>query len=36
MTNQTQIKKALQRPYDLNLFAKEVLSTVFGSKCTMD
>ncbi len=35
MANQAQIKKVLQRPYDLNLFAKEVLSPVFGSHFQM-
>jgi len=35
MDNQTHIKKALQRPYDLNIFTKEVLSPVFGSHFKM-
>ena len=36
MANQAQIKKVLQSPYDLNLFAKEVLNHVFGSNFQMN
>ena len=35
MANQLQIKKALHKPYDRNLFAKDVLSPVFGANLTI-
>jgi adenine-specific DNA-methyltransferase len=34
--NRTQLKTALHKPYDLLLFAKEVLSPVFGSDFTLN
>ena len=35
MPNQTNIKNALQRPYDLQLFATEVLNPVFAGNFQM-